>query len=190
MRALTQKLVAWGPAGVFLLAVLDSAGLPLPGGVDALLITVAALQPESAYLSAALAIVGSTAGSLFLYSLARRGGEFYLERHTASARAQRLRKWYGRYGLLTVFVPALVPIPMPMKVFVICAGALGVAAAPFTLVVLAARIPRYFVLARLGARLGTGAFDYLREQVWLLAGIAVALYFALWLILRVRSKTP
>jgi homoserine dehydrogenase len=29
------------------------------------------------------------------------------------------------YGLLTVFVPALSPVPTPMKLFVICAGAMG-----------------------------------------------------------------
>jgi len=27
-------LVAWGPQGLFLLAILDSAGLPVVGGVD------------------------------------------------------------------------------------------------------------------------------------------------------------
>ena len=184
MRELTQKLISWGPAGVFLLAVLDSAGLPLPGGVDALLITVAVVQPESAYWSAALAIVGSIIGSLILFYLARCGGQKYLDRHTTSGRARHMRQWYRDYGLLTVFVPALVPIPLPMKLFVICAGALDIGLAPFTLTVLAARVPRYLGLAWLGASLGSGALDYLREHVWSLLALSVLLFLLLIVIVR------
>ena len=184
MRELTQKLISWGPAGVFLLAVLDSAGIPLPGGVDALLIAVAVLQPERAYWSAALAIAGSVIGSLILFYLARRGGQKYLDRHTTTGRARRMREWYQEYGLLTVFVPALVPIPLPMKLFVICSGALNIGLRPFALTLLAARIPRYFGLAWLGASLGSGALDYLRQHVWALLALSVLLFLLLIVIVR------
>lgn len=184
MRALTQKLISWGPAGVFLLAVLDSAGLPLPGGVDALLVAVAVLRPESAYWSAALAIAGSIIGALILFYVARRGGQKYLERHATTGRALRMRQWYREYGLLTVFVPALVPIPLPLKVFVICAGALDIGLLPFTLIIAAARIPRYLALAYLGASLGSGAMDYLRGHVWALLALAVLLFLLLIVIVR------
>ena len=184
MRELTQKLISWGPAGVFLLAVLDSAGIPLPGGVDALLIAVAVVQPDSAYWSAALAIIGSIIGSLVLFYLARRGGQKYLDRHTTTGRARRMREWYREYGLLTVFVPALVPIPLPLKLFVICSGALNIGLVPFTLTLLAARIPRYFGLAWLGASLGSGALDYLRQHVWALLALAVLLFLLLIVIVR------
>jgi membrane protein YqaA with SNARE-associated domain len=184
LRELTQKLISWGPAGVFLLALLDSAGIPLPGGVDALLIAVAVVQPDSAYGSAALAIIGSIIGSLVLFYLARRGGQKYLDRHTTTGRARRMREWYREYGLLTVFVPALVPIPLPLKLFVICSGALNIGLVPFTLTLLAARIPRYFGLAWLGASLGSGALDYLRQHVWALLALAVLLFLLLIVIVR------
>ena len=52
LKHLFQLLVSWGSPGVFLLAVLDSIGVPIVGGVDALLITYSTLNPAKAYLAA------------------------------------------------------------------------------------------------------------------------------------------
>jgi hypothetical protein len=79
-------LASWGPGGVLLLAILDSGGIPLVGGVDGLVVFVSALDHSQAYWAAASAIAGSFIGSFFLYYLARKGGEAYLHRHTLSAR--------------------------------------------------------------------------------------------------------
>ena len=125
MKQFVATLVAWGPPGLLILAMLDSAGIPIPAAVDALLMVLAANAPGTAYVAAAMAVAGSVAGSLFLFFVARKGGEKYLERHTVGERGQRLRRWFQHYGLLTVFISALSPIPMPMKLFVISAGALG-----------------------------------------------------------------
>ena len=83
---------------------LDSAGVPLPASVDALLITVGALNPKMAYVAVLLGITGSVVGNLFLFSVARKGGEAYLARHTISARGKKLRQWFQHYGLITVFI--------------------------------------------------------------------------------------
>jgi membrane protein YqaA with SNARE-associated domain len=180
-------LASWGPWGVLLLAVLDSGGVPIVGGVDALVVAVAAIDHSKAYWAAAAAIVGSVAGSLFLFFLARKGGEAYLHRHTLSSRGQHLRAWFLEYGLLTVFVPAFVPvIPMPVKIFILSAGALGVSPVRFLIVLTAARIARYFFLAWLGTRLGADTWPYLRHHLWefiLLASVLfVILYFVItWL---------
>jgi membrane protein YqaA with SNARE-associated domain len=165
-----------------LLAILDSGGIPLVGGVDGLVVFVSALDHSQAYWAAASAIAGSFIGSFFLYYLARKGGEAYLHRHTLSARGQHLRAWFQEYGLLTVFVPAFVPvIPLPVKIFILSAGALGVRPLTFTLVLIAARIPRYVFLAWLGTRLGADTLPYLRHHLWefilLAAVLFVILYF-------------
>jgi membrane protein YqaA with SNARE-associated domain len=175
-------LASWGPGGVLLLAILDSGGIPLVGGVDGLVVFVSALDHSQAYWAAASAIAGSFIGSFFLYYLARKGGEAYLHRHTLSARGQHLRAWFQEYGLLTVFVPAFVPvIPLPVKIFILSAGALGVRPLTFTLVLIAARIPRYVFLAWLGTRLGADTLPYLRHHLWefilLAAVLFVILYF-------------
>jgi membrane protein YqaA with SNARE-associated domain len=159
----------------------------LPAGVDALLVTLAVLNPSLAYVSAAVATVGSVAGCMILFYLARKGGQRYLDKSTQSGRARYLRAWFLRYGLATVFVPALLPIPLPTKVFVLSAGALGVGAAPFLLVVLAARIPRYFGLAYLGSHLGAHSAVWLRSHVWQLTAVAVLLMALLMLLIRLTA---
>lgn len=146
------------------------------GGVDLLLIAVAAANPASAYLCASLATVGSVLGCLILFWLARKGGARYLYRHAAQGKAQILTQWFQRYGLATVFVPALSPVPMPTKLFVICAGVFGVRVAPFVLVVLAARIVRYFGLAYLASQFGMGSSTWVKAHAWYIAAAALGLF--------------
>jgi membrane protein DedA with SNARE-associated domain len=100
----------------------------------------------------------------------------------------RFRLWFHQYGLLTVFIPALLPIPLPVKVFVLSAGALGTRPSTFLMVVLAARIPRYFGLAWLGARLGEESLPWLYAHKWHLTAFAVALFAVLYLMVRFRAN--
>lgn len=166
------------------MALLDSAGVPFPAIVDATLILLSAARPDAAYFSAILAIVGSLIGTLFLYGLARKGGQLYLDQRTAAGRGAMLRRWFQQYGLLTVYIPALLPIPMPMKIPVLCSGALGVRVLTFTLVLLAARIPRYLALAYLGRNVGQHSVAYLKDHVQHLLGLAAALFLVLFLLVR------
>jgi len=168
-------LVAWGPQGLFLLAILDSAGLPVVGGVDLLLVDVAASSPRTAYLAAACALAGSLIGSSLLFAIARKGGDLMLSRQLATPRGARMHRWFERYGLITVFVPALSPLPLPMKVPVFCAGALKVRWSYFLSVVFAARLPRYLALAFFGARYGAQTLLYLRTHLLSVAIFALTL---------------
>jgi membrane protein YqaA with SNARE-associated domain len=173
--------VSWGPAGVFFLGLLDSTGVPMVGGVDALIVLIAVTNHEQAYLAAGAAIAGSLIGSLILFLIARKGGEEYHRRHTSSPRGAKLRAWFHEYGLLTVFVPAFVPIiPLPLKIFIISAGALEESPITFSIVLLAARIPRYVFLAWLGSRLGADTIPYLRQHIWGLVLLAIALFVILY----------
>ena len=70
----------------------------------------------------------------------RRGGRRFMER-TEPGRGVRFRQWFQRFGLVTVYVPALMPVPMPLKFLVISAGALRTGSS-FLIVILLARIPR------------------------------------------------
>jgi membrane protein YqaA with SNARE-associated domain len=167
--------MGWGPSGVLVLSIFDSAGVPVVGGVDALLIALATNVPEQAYLAALFAIVGSLAGSLILFFAARKGGEVLLMRHVASKTGARLHLWFQRYGLVTVFIPALSPLPLPMKIPVFCAGALQVRVGYFVAVVLLARTIRFVALAYLGRHYGQQSFDYLKTHGWLVGLSALGL---------------
>ena len=194
MTKLIQAVVSWGPAGVLLLAVLDSFGIPMIGGVDAVVVLVSILDHSRAYWSAAAAIVGSVIGSFGLFYIARKGGEAYLDRYTSRGRGRKFRAWFQEYGLVTVFVPAFVIVPLPMKIFVISAGALEVRPRTFGIVLTAARIPRYLFLAWLGTRLGYQTGPYLRQHIWEFGGLAVVLFIVLYLAIRLlhgkRPKRP
>src|SRR4051794_4000423 len=189
MKKLLATLVAWGDWGLFLASVLDGAGVPVPGGVDVLLVYLATRQPGRSLLLALVTVAGSTLGNLFLFSVARRGGEILLDRRTTSNASKRFRKWFDEYGLLTVFVSALVPLPvMPMKIFVLCSGALKARTANFLVVFVIARVLRYTGLAWLGRQMGDNALQYLRDHVWHLAAGAAVLFVLLWLIVRTIDR--
>jgi membrane protein YqaA with SNARE-associated domain len=175
--------------GVFFLGLLDSTGVPMVGGVDALIVLVAVMDRSKAYLAAGAAIAGSLIGSLLLFWIAYKGGEEYHRRHTSTARGAKLRAWFHEYGLLTVFVPAFVPvIPLPLKIFIISAGALEESPVTFSIVLLAARIPRYMFLAWLGSRLGADTIPYLRQHIWGLVLLAAAMFVVLYFGVRIAHS--
>ena len=171
-----------------MLGLLDSAGVPIVGGVDALLLAIAANKPQQAYWAACLAILGSFAGSLVLFFIARKGGEVLLMKHVASRTGARLHVWFQRYGLITIFIPAISPFPLPMKIPVFCAGALQVRWGYFAIVVLTARAIRYGGLAYLGRRYGHEGFAYLKAHGWHAGLAALALALAAAIALRMFQR--
>jgi uncharacterized membrane protein YdjX (TVP38/TMEM64 family) len=187
MKSIAQILLAWGLPGTLLIGIIDGAGLPNPSGPDIALVLYASQRPENAFLAAALAVIGSLIGSTVLFLLARKGGEIYLERHTVSARGQRWRRWFQHYGLITVFIPGLIPIPLPLKIAVVCAGAMGISLRSFLVVLAAARIPRYFAIAYLGQKLGQESLKYLSVHKWDLALIALGLFVFAFLLVKLSD---
>jgi membrane protein YqaA with SNARE-associated domain len=188
LRHLTDALVAWGPAGILLLSILDSSGVPVAGVFDALLILIAVERPSVAWLCAGLAVAGSTAGNVILFSTAHRGGRRFMNRAAPEGRGAKFREWFKRYGMVTVFVPALMPIPMPLKLFVISAGVTGTSLTQFVTVVVVARTLRYFGAAWLGVTLGRESASFLKTHAWSFGLGAVALFIALYLFILLRGR--
>ena len=187
-RHLTDILIAWGPAGILLLSILDSSGIPVAGVFDALLILIAVERPSVAWLCAGMAVLGSTAGNTMLYWAARKGGSGFMNKAAPEGRAARFRKWFRRYGIITVFIPALIPIPMPLKLFVISAGVTGTALVEFVGVVLLARVLRYFGEAWLGVALGRESTGFLKTHAWHFVEGAVVLFLILYGLILWRDR--
>jgi len=193
LKALLYKigaiLFAYGPWGILLLSVIDSVGIPLPAAMDVLLIGLAAESvkaPHHAYFAALMAVAGSVGGNVALFMAARRGARWLQKSEPPPGKRQRFREWFARYGLLTVFVPAVTPAPpLPLKVFVISAGALRTPFYRFLVVVTLARAIRFFGEAWLGLVLGKDAQGFLTRHGWALtgtaAGLTIALYLIVWL---------
>lgn len=177
--------MAWGPAGILLLSILDSAGIPLAAVFDALIILIAVERPSVAWLSAGFAVIGSAAGNIILFWTAQRGGRRFMNRAAPEGRGAKFREWFRRYGMITVFVPAMMPIPMPLKLFVISAAVTGTSLAQFVTVIIIARSIRYFGAAWLGVELGRSSTTFLQTHAWHFGigaiVISAALYaFAAW----------
>ena len=185
LHKITLALVAFGGPGIFLLSVIDSMGIPLPYATDYWLLTVAVDAPRRAYFIALMAVAGSSIGSIALFLAARHGRRLFGEGEPTSARGQKFQRWFNRYGLLTVFVPAVTPIvPLPLKVFVVSAGALRTRTSRFLVVLLAARIIRYFGEAYLGVQLGKDVEPFLRRNAWPLCGAVLAMALGLYWLIR------
>ncbi|HEY1240948.1 MAG TPA: VTT domain-containing protein [Bryobacteraceae bacterium] len=189
LAKITAALVAYGPWGVVLLGFLDSLGVPLPAAMDALLIFLAVKAPERALIAALMAVIGSLAGNLALFLGIQHGSRLLIKTVPEPGKPQRFRDWFRRYGLVTVFIPAAIPVlPLPLKVFVVSAAYLRTPLRRFLLVILLARVIRYFGDAYLGMRLGAGAQPFLARNAWTLAGIAVAAAAALFLLIHWKSR--
>jgi membrane protein YqaA with SNARE-associated domain len=190
-HSVTKALISCGPWGLLLLAFLDSAGIPVAAGMDAVVILVAANAPQRAYLGAALAVLGSVAGNLVLFTASRAGRRWTRKEEEALAPGEpgRFELWFRRFGLVTIFVPAVVPVvPLPLKVFVISAGVMRAPLPSFLAVIVAARVARYFGEAYLGIQLGQASMGWLKAHVWSMAWIALALCLSVSAILLWRER--
>ena len=188
LARITEFLVALGPWGILLVSFIDSAGIPLTVGLDFLVILLSAKEPTLAPAWVALAVVGSSAGNLVLFYIARKSGERLMKVEAPESQRARFRKWFNRYGLVTVFIPALIPIPMPMKFFVVCSGALRINQVSFLLTVVVARLLRYGGESFLGVQMGEHSTRYLSDHARELVFIAVALFAGLYALIRLSDR--
>jgi membrane protein YqaA with SNARE-associated domain len=184
LSSIIAALIAFGPWGVFLLGFIDSLGVPLPATMDALLVLVAVKAPQRAYFTAFMAVLGSAGGSIGLFLAVRQGRRLFLKGDPPPGKRQRFERWFDRYGMLTVFIPAVTPVlPLPLKVFVVSAAALKTPFSKFLAVILLARVIRYFGEAYLGILLGEDAQTFLARHVWTILGIALALAGAAYVLI-------
>jgi uncharacterized protein (TIGR03382 family) len=184
---ISRHVLPWGAPGLFLLALIDSGAVPIPQGVDVLLFVQVVADPPRALLYAALATAGSLLGCIFLYWVARKGGEVTLRRRVSPERALHYRRQIEKYDALTLVLPTMIPLPLPMKLFVIAAGVFGVRFERFLLAVLFARVVRFFGIALAAQRYGEQTWSLLRQHA-LTAGIAAAVLLALFYWLSRRRR--
>ena len=151
-----------GPAGLFVVAFFDSSFLSLPEINDILVVTYCAADPASAWIPITMATLGSLAGCSVLWLIGRRGGEPLLERRFGKAQVERTRAAFERWDLLALIVPALLPPPMPFKIFVLSAGVFGIPYRRLALTLIVARGFRYIFWGVLGIFYGDEALELLR----------------------------
>src|SRR5574341_2095737 len=97
---------ALGPAGLFVVAFLDSSILSLPEVNDILVIASSAAHPERAWFYASSTAAGSVAGCCVLWFVGRRGGEALLVRRFGRQGAAHRRRAWKRGDVLALAIPA------------------------------------------------------------------------------------
>ena len=179
----------WGGIGLLVIGALDSSFLSFPQVNDFLVIYLSIKHPERWLYYAGMSAIGSLAGCMALYVLARKGGEVFLRKRFKASLVDRGLRIYEKYGLLAVIVPALLPPPVPFKLFVLMAGAGGMSTWRFVLAIIVGRGLRYFGQAWLAVQYGERALGMVKEHSGKVGiGLAVAVVLTAALLLFVRSR--
>jgi membrane protein YqaA with SNARE-associated domain len=178
-----------GGVGLFVIALLDSSFLSFPQVNDLLIIVLSTKFPERMVYYASMTTIGSMVGCFMLYFVARRGGEMFLRKRVKGRYADRAIALYQRHGLLAVVVPALLPPPVPFKVFVLLAGAAAVSPIRFGVAIAIGRGIRYFGQGYLAVLYGEQAAEFMRAHGAALGlGLAAAAILAAVILVFLRRR--
>ncbi len=171
-----------GPA-MILIGALDSSLLSLPEVNDYLVVARCYTHPRAVFLFPMFAAVGSVLGCSLLYAILSRGGRAVLHRRFKVEHIERVERAYARFGILALAVPALLPPPMPFKIFVATAGALQFPRRKFLLTIMVARSLRYYAEGTLAVFYGERVLRFSKDNgiviisaVTCLFVIALAIY--------------
>ena len=176
-----------GPA-MILIGALDSSLLSLPEINDYLVIARCYTHPETAFIFPLFPAIGSVLGCLLLYTILRRGGRAVLHRRFRMDHVLRVEPAYARFGILALAIPALLPPPMPFKIFVATAGALQFPRRRFLLTIMLARSVRYYTEGTLAVFYGERVLRFLKDNGALIVSIAAGLFVIALAIYLLSSK--
>lgn len=167
-----------GGLGLAVLAMLDSFLVPVPGSIDLFTIVLSASQPGWWPYYAALATTGSLVGGWMTYRVGRAGGKQGLEKRLPKERIEKVYRWFGRWGFGAVFLPALMPPPVPIVPFLLGAGALKLKPARFLLALGLGRMVRFSIAGAIATVYGRQVIRFFEANYWwmllVLAGMSVA----------------
>jgi membrane protein YqaA with SNARE-associated domain len=159
-----------------LVGALDSSLLSLPEVNDYITVARIANNPNEVYYFPLFPAIGSLIGCLVLYRIAMRGEQFITKRFHPK-HLDRVKELYRKWGLFALVIPALLPPPMPFKIFVASAGALGYPMGRFAAVIMIARMVRYYfwgILAFFFRDEVKKMIDWLGENLLMVLGALIA----------------
>lgn len=160
---------------MIIIGALDSSLLSLPEINDYLVVGRCFRQPSAVYYFPLFAATGSVLGCNLLYSIVRRGGQAVLRKRFPIASIKRVERAYERFGFFAIAIPAVLPPPLPFKIFVATAGALEYPRWKFLLTVMIARSFRYYVEGILAVFYGRRVLLFLRDNGLVIVSIVATL---------------
>src|SRR6185312_742936 len=160
---------------MIVIGALDSSLLSLPEINDYLVVGRCYKYPTAAFYFPLFAAIGSVIGCNLLYTIVRRGGQAVLRKRFKLEHIERVEKAYARFGFLAIGLPAILPPPLPFKIFVATAGALEYPRWKFLLTVMIARSFRYYVEGILAVFYGRRVLLFLKDNGLMIVSIVGSL---------------
>lgn len=189
---LLALLKPFGVWGIGALAVIDSAAIPVP--IDALVIDYVVHDHARFILICFMAAFGSAVGALLPYYLGRAGGELFLLKRINRKRYEQLRDRFEKQEFLAIMIPAMMPPPMPVKLFEFAAGVFEMRVLWFFSAILVGKFLRFLVWAIITILYGPAILHSLTREVHLhlqfilgAGGILVVLVAA-WIIRKLFDR--
>ena len=176
---------------MLIIGALDSSLLSLPEINDYLVVGRCFKHPSAAFYFPLFAAAGSVIGCAILYSIMRRGGQAVLRKRFSIESIKRVEKAYARFGFLAIAVPAVLPPPLPFKVFVATAGTLEYPRWKFLLTVMVARSLRYYVEGILAVFYGRRVLLFFKDNglaVIIIAGALIVVGIVVYLLINWRQN--
>ena len=171
-----------------LIGALDSSLMSLPEINDYLVVGRCYKYPSAAFYFPLFAATGSVLGCLILYTIMRRGGQALLRKRFRRENIERVELAYARFGFLAIAIPALLPPPMPFKIFVATAGTLEYPRRRFLITVMLARSFRYYVEGILAVFYGRRVLLFFRDNGLLVVSIVAAVALVVVLIYAIVNR--
>ena len=176
-----------------LIGALDSSLLSLPEINDYLVVGRCYKYPSAAFYFPLFAAAGSVLGCLLLYTIMRRGGQALLRRRFKPESIKKVERAYERFGVFAIAIPAILPPPLPFKIFVATAGTLEYPRWKFLLTVMIARSFRYYVEGILAVYYGRRVILFMKDNglviLSIVAAAAVLAVVIYYLVNRRRAAT-
>lgn len=184
--------IYYAAPAMVLIGALDSSLLSLPEINDYLVVGRCYKYPSAVFYFPLFAAAGSVLGCWLLYSLMRRGGQAVLRKRFKPESIKKVERAYERFGFLAIAIPAILPPPLPFKIFVATAGTLEYPRWKFLLTVMIARSFRYYVEGILAVFYGRRVLLFMKDNglviLSVVAAAAIVSLLVYTLISRRRTK--
>jgi membrane protein YqaA with SNARE-associated domain len=181
---------------MIVIGALDSSLLSLPEVNDYLVVGRCFRYPSAVFYFPLFAATGSVLGCWLLYSIMRRGGQALLRKRFSAESIERVEHAYARFGILAIAIPAVLPPPLPFKIFVATAGTLEYPRWKFLTTVMIARALRYYVEGILAVFYGRRVLAFLKDKgltILVIAAAAALVGLLVYLLIKRRKavvKSP
>src|SRR5256885_2566395 len=160
---------------MIIIGALDSSLLSLPEINDYLVVGRCYKHPTAVFYFPLFAAAGSVIGCYVLYTIIRRGGQAVLRKRFNVESIKRVERAYERFGFLAIGIPAILPPPLPFKIFAATAGALEYPRWKFLMTVMIARSLRYYVEGVLAVFYGRRVLLFMKDNGLVIISIVATL---------------